>query len=930
MKKKLIRLFLVLIFFLGLSSHGVLGKDQTQNFSKGKSGLKSEISAPQKFNFIENKGQINDQINYHIKMPHGNVLFADGYIDYQFIIRNPKKNSSADFKLIDRKVRDETVSLENVRLRFLNTNPSVKVRGAQASQAVFNFYKGNDPSKWVEGAASYRKIVYEELWPHIDLVVFEHQGKLKHEYVVRPGGNINDIRFAYQGVESMVINEKGQLEINTRSRILKEDVPVSYQKIEEKKSFVATQFRIYDGNSIGFDVDVFNPAKELIIDPFLIYSTFLGGSKYDSCQDIVIDLHLNAYVVGYTTSINFPTNPGAFDKVLNDRDAFLSKLDSTGANLLFSTYYGGSDSETGSSIRYSWGDDGPVIAGSTSSSDLPTHANAYDKRLNGSSDVFVAKFTSSGQFRYATYLGGNDSEQGKIGIDGSDNIFVAGLTDSTDFVTTPGVIDDQFNSHSNIFVTKFNPQLSSLGYSTFFGEDGLYFGGITVDFNGNAFIIGDHYDKWGSWGPKIPTTPGVYMETIQDWGGSFLAKINPSGTSLVFSTYTAEGGGADEVEVYSLGIDVDGSGSVYIVGFGECDFLPGWGAYLKKFNADGSALLYQKGFLDGDYWLTFTSPGDVAVDGRGGVYVVGETNAENFHVTEDAFQSTLAGGDDSFIVKLDANNGNTQYSTYFGGSGYDNCSGIAADSFGAIYIAGGTSSPDFPTTPDSYSMNYQGDGDGFVARIRDGGPEGKLKLNKDSLLFKAPYQTAVSRKRNIKVSNNGKGTVNYNIYTDQKWLSVSPDSGDVRKETDSIAVTVTSTKKMKPGTHLGTVKVYSIDAYNSPQNMLVKLKIKGPAIKLNKKKFSVTAEEGGENPDPLVFLIRNSGPGKLRYRIQAIDSWLSTSRKQGVSTGEKDKIKIFVDITGMTSGTYTSTIEITAKGSVDPPEEIEVELTITE
>mgnify|MGYP000650018747 CR=1 FL=1 len=352
---------------------------------------------------------------------------------------------------------------------------------------------------------------------------------------------------------------------------------------------------------------------------------------------------------------------------------------------------------------------------------------------------------------------------------------------------------------------------------------------------------------------------------------------------------------------------------------------------MRKYSADGSAKLYDKCIHQGnknyekDIWTY-----DIAVDGRGGVYIVGSTDAENFNVTDDAIQSTLAGGDDSFIVKLDANNGDTLYSTYFGGSGYDSCSGIAADSFGAVYIAGSTSSPDFPTTPGSYSMNYHGNGDGFVARIRDGGPEGKLKLNKDLLRFSAPYQSEVSRKRNIKVSNIGKGIVNYKIYTDQNWLSVSPDSGDVRKETDTIAVTVISTKKMKPGTHLGAVKVYSIDAYNSPQNMLVKLKIKGPAIKLNKKKFSVTVEEGGENPKPLTFLIRNSGPGKLRYRIEAIDSWLSTKPKRGTSTGEKDKIKIFIDITGMTAGTYTGTIEITAKGSVDPPETIEVELTITE
>ena len=151
-----------------------------------------------------------------------------------------------------------------------------------------------------------------------------------------------------------------------------------------------------------------------------------------------------------------------------------------------------------------------MIAGLTGSNDLPTHAGAYDKNLNGSNDVFVAKFTSSGQFKYATYLGGSDSESSpEVGIDGSDNVYVGSLTESSDFFTTPGVIDNQFDpnsfgNHGNIFITKLNPQLSSLGYSTFLGEDNMDLGEITADFYGNAYVVGSHYG-WGD--PKIPSTP---------------------------------------------------------------------------------------------------------------------------------------------------------------------------------------------------------------------------------------------------------------------------------------------------------------------------------------------------------------------------------------------------------------------------------------
>lgn len=932
MKKTFCRFFFLFFLFAGLCILFTLGRNQKQISSSGRFNLADRAIPHTLFHFIENKGQLPDQVNYHIKMPRGNVFFSDDYIDYQFIIEKMQKNRGVDSTEPNQATKQGTTSLENIRLHFMNSNPDVEILGAQVSQAIFNFYRGNDSRKWVESAQSYQKIVYKELWPLIDLIVFENQGKLKHEYLVKPGGNIRDIKFSYLGVERVSVNNKKQLEVHTRSRILKEDAPVSYQRIDNEQILVSTQYKIEKGKSVGFDVGTYNPEQDLIIDPSLLYSTFLGGSELDAGSDIIIDLQLNAYVVGSTSSPNFPTTPGAYDRVINNSEAFISKLDSTGADLLFSTYFGGSGGDAGSSIMYAWGDDGPVIAGLTSSNDLPTHGGAYDKNLNGSNDVFVAKFTSSGQLRYSTYLGGNDTESSpEIGIDGSDNVFVGGLTQSSDFITTSGVIDNQFDQnqwgdHYNIFITKFNPRLSSLEYSTFLGKDDMDFGGITADYYGNAYVVGSHYG-WGD--PKITTTPGVYAETYQgEWGEGFITKIDPTGRNLVFSTYMDSGvRWEDKREIW--GVDVDGTGNVYIISTYKHDYGPWWDTYVKKYSADGAVRLFNKRLYTEVNHIGNAFPTDIAVDGRGGIYVIGDTNAEEFDVTNDAIQSNLAGDYDLYVVKVNANNGNIIYSTYMGGIGEEYAGGIAADSFESVYITGWTYSQDFPATPEAYSPNYNGKGDGFAARIRDEGPVGKLKLNKDSILITVSYKSTASSSRNITVRNIGKGVVNYAIATDSNWLSVNPDSGDVRSETDTITVTVTPTKKMKFGTHLGIVKVNSLDAYNSPQNLLVKMKIKGPTISLSKNRFSVAAQAGGPNPDSLKFKIRNKGPGKLRYRIQAKNSWLSTSRKQGVSTGEKDEIKIFIDISGMSTGIYQGTIEISAKGSVDPPVIIKVNLTIT-
>jgi len=176
------------------------------------------------------------------------------------------------------------------------------------------------------------------------------------------------------------------------------------------------------------------------------------------------------------------------------------------------------------------------------------------------------------------------------------------------------------------------------------------------------------------------------------------------------------------------------------------------------------------------------------------------------------------------------------------------------------------------------------------------------------------------------LSNKSSGVVAYELDSSQDWLTVSPLLGEVRNEIDKLQVTV-SAKGLEPGTHYGSVMAASADAFNSPQQVTVKLKIKGPRIKLKKKNFNVTAEAGGANPAPLTIKIRNSGKGKLRFRLNPHAAWLKLSRKQGNSTGKWDSIKMKIDITGLTPGIYSDIIEVTSKDTVDT-DSIQVTLTV--
>ncbi len=886
--------------------------------------------------FIQNSGQFHRDVKYSLNMPNGNAFFSDEGITYQFIKTIEKNHHPEDRIFPPKEESPQHLKIENIQLRFKGRNESIHLEGMDPSPARFHFYRGKNPAQWVKDNAAFHRIVYHDLYPGIDLVVYGCEGMIKHEYRVKKGGRPEDIVVGYDGIEDLAVNRDDQLEISTGARILIEDAPLSFQIINGEKIPIESEYTLKAGNTCGFSVGKYDREQDLIIDPSLFYSTYFGGSGRDGASDIAIDLHLNAYIVGSTSSADFPTTPGAYEVTLAQSDVFLTKLDSTGTQILFSTYFGGSGSDGGGCIAYSWSDECLVITGTTRSSDLPTTSQAYDRILGGSSDIFVAKFSDTGDLIFSTLLGGSDNDgYADMGIDGEGNIYVAGLTTSPDFVTTPNAIDRTFHidpsgeNPENIFVAKFNRSGSSLRYSTFFGKSGLLFGGMCVDYEGNAYITG-HFYNYYDW-DKIPTTPGVYKETCDNWwGDAFVAKINPRGDQLVYSTY--HGDVQWENKVMPDAIAVDGQGDVYVLLTYKDDSIPKYNPIVSKFNADATDMLFSRRVDRDNYFYAFGY--DIVCDGRGGLYIVGITDSGHFPVTEDAFQKNLLGANEwgygpysIFIVKMNAKNGDIIYSTLFGGSDCDYGSGIAADSFGAVYVAGTTYSRDFPATPNALFSSFQGEGDAVIARIKDRGAEGEIELNKTELVFNTPYQAAHTRTKTFQVKNARRGVISYNVTANKNWIQVSPDTGDVRDEADGIEVTV-DTNTLKRGAHTGAVRVASLDAWNSPQQILVTVKVEGPKIKLGRKKFTINAAEGWENPIYRKGRIRNKGPGTLKYRIKSLVSWLSVTPKSGESSGEWDYFQVKAEVADLEAGVYQGMIEFSSRNATNSPENIVVTLNI--
>jgi hypothetical protein len=319
----------------------------------------------------------------------------------------------------------------------------------------------------------------------------------------------------------------------------------------------------------------------------LAYSTFLGGATFDRGDGVTVDLRGRAYVTGSTTSVDYPTTRGAFDRTFNDGafpgDAFVTKLNASGSALAYSTFLGGMNEDEGNGIAVRG--DNAYVTGDTQSADYPTTQGAFDTTLDGNGDAFVTKLNATGSaLAYSTFLGGASFDQGN-GIAVLDRrAYVTGSTFSDDFPTTQGAFDTTFNSGagaSDVFVTKLNATGSALTYSTFLGGTGDDRGrGIAVDTRGRAYVTGLNFSF------DFPTTQGAFDTTYNGRTEAFVTKLNAAGSALAYSTFL---GGMNEDE--GRGIALDGEGRAYVTGnTNSSDFPTTQGAFDTTYNG---------GFSDG-------------------------------------------------------------------------------------------------------------------------------------------------------------------------------------------------------------------------------------------------------------------------------------------------------------------------------------------
>jgi len=608
-----------------------------------------------------------------------------------------------------------------VRLQLIGANASPKMRALEELPGKVNYLRGNDPQKWQTNVPTYAKVQYSDIYPGVDLIYHANARRFEYDFVVAPGANPDLIRLGFEGIETVKVDDAGNLVLSMIGGSVEWEKPVLYQEDNGHRSLVMGEYVVFQPRQVGFRVGSYDRDQSLIIDPVLSYATYLGGSDVDAGFGVAVDVRGNAYVTGRADSPDFPTTAGTVQPTSHaGPNAFITKLDPTGSALVYSTYLGGTHDDVGLSVAVD-----PLgnayVTGYTKSLDFPTTPGTLQPTFGGGSfNTFVAKLNPVGSgLVYSTYFGAGTNNANSIAADVAGNAYITGSTDAA-IPTTPGVLQPALGGGPNdAFVAKLNPTGSALVYSTYLGGSNFEAGfGIAVDAAGDAYVTG----QTGS--TNFPTTAGVVQPTFGGgFRNAFITKLNPDGSGFIYSTYL--GGSNDDI---GFSIAVDSVTNAYVTGDAEsADFPTTVGAvqrtlggpmdgFVTKLNATGSSLVYST-YLGGS---AHDDGFGIAVDIFGNAYVTGSTLSLDFPTTPGAIQPSAGDSGLAYVTKLNASGSTLAYSTYFGSFG-TNGHGIAVDPVRKTVYVTGEALAEFPTTPGAFQTTFGGWVDAFVAKIADVG-----------------------------------------------------------------------------------------------------------------------------------------------------------------------------------------------------------------
>lgn len=664
----------------------------------------------------------------------------------------------------------EKTQAATLQMRLVGANPRPKIEGQEQLVGKSNYLIGNDRSKWHTNVPHFARVKYEGVYPGVDLVYYgTSQRQLEYDLLLAPGAATEQIRISFGGVDKMSLDAQGNLMLETNAGEVMQRAPVIYQEVESGRREVEGRYILKGKGEVGFELAGYDRARPLVIDPQIVYATFYGGSNADEARGVAVDANGNAYITGRTSSPDLLLR-NAFQGQLkppfgfsNDEfDAFVTKFNTDGTDIIYSTYIGGQYEDTGNAIA-TMSDGRACITGlvhnSITDSSFPVKNQfqgngvfffGVGSRFN---DAFLTVLTADGSdLSYSTFFAGTSSStvggaeitRGDdvghgIAVDTSNKIYITGSSNANDLPTKSAFQSARSASSSDrpdAFIAKFDPSKSgnsSLIYSSYLGGTGTDVSrGVAVDASGNAYIAG--FTASTNFPVRAPDSLGPFEDFNQGGTDGFVAKVSPSGSTLTYATYFG-GSGTDR----ALAIASDSSQRAYVTGFtdsppssftgggfgGVFDFRlqnafdttqSNGEAFVAKFNANGSAVFYSS-YLGGD---GVDEGRGIVIDPAGSAYVTGKTTSSGASFPFNIDPLPNASGQ-TFITKIGPSDATgtivppIRYSATFGGANTEG-NAVDIDADGNIYVAG-TSAGSLVATPGAFQEALKGGTDAFVAKI---------------------------------------------------------------------------------------------------------------------------------------------------------------------------------------------------------------------
>ncbi len=588
-----------------------------------------------------------------------------------------------------------------LRQRFVGADPGVRIEAGDALPGKINLLLGQDSQRWQIGLPHYESIRYRELYPGIDWVLRIEDGQPQGHFVVAPGADVSRLRWRYEGWQGASLEFRARAWSLNGSGI--RPLPAAIQQAPD--------------GSFGLETGPVDGSASILVAPNIGFQTYLGGSLDDQVQAVAVDSADRAVILGDTWSTNFPTvDPFQDNKIGSGSfpDLFLAKLSPNGDQLVFATYLGGAQFETGLGLALAAGDE-IVLTGYTRSQDFPMEAALQDRHASpNKADAFVTRMNADASgLIFSTYFGGRDVDIFRsLALDPSGAIHLAGDSYSADLpVTNP--LQRSRRGPRDAVIAKLSGDGQQWIYATYFGgTDAEVATGIAADAGGRAHVM-------GSTGSRNLPIERAHQSGSRGGSEAFVAKLEADGSALLYSTYLggrdADNGGT---------IAVDSAGHFHALGYSQSIDFPrlnpyqavhggGVDAFLSSFDETGQLL--QSGLFGGsrdDFGV------GIDVDRAGRLLLVGQTDSPDFPVI-DAVQNAPGGLGDAFLLRLDPQTGDLDLASYYGGSADDLASDVTTDGQDAIYVVGATRSSELiPAGP--IQSKLAGSADGFVLKLEPG------------------------------------------------------------------------------------------------------------------------------------------------------------------------------------------------------------------